>query len=195
MIDLINNDLNNQDPLTRVIAQLATFGNGIQLIDNNGAGPDNLSVIKGLASRAAIDLGFVDVGATQATATPGSPEILTARDTKILEVTGVFNTLLRLGRAVIDFDLAEIERTMSMLDDDIRRANFARAEIGVRTRGLEDMQVRLTQDKVELTTSLSDEIDVDFAKAISDLTGRQAAFEASLLLIARSFQLTLLNFL
>jgi flagellin-like hook-associated protein FlgL len=57
------------------------------------------------------------------------------------------------------------------------------------------MQVRIEDEKVELSKSLSLEIDADLARAISDMTARQAAFTASLQTAATLLSLTLLDFI
>jgi flagellin-like hook-associated protein FlgL len=57
------------------------------------------------------------------------------------------------------------------------------------------LSVRLEDEKISLESTLSLEIDADFVDVVSQLTARQAAFEASLQLIGRTFQLTLLDYL
>jgi flagellar hook-associated protein 3 FlgL len=57
------------------------------------------------------------------------------------------------------------------------------------------MQTRIQDEKVELTKALSLEIDVDLAEAISNLTARQLAVEASLRTSASLLQLTILDFI
>ena len=73
--------------------------------------------------------------------------------------------------------------------------NFSRAEIGFRGRNLEALQIRIADETNQVHGALSQEIDTDYAAAISSLTSRQAALEASLRLSAQLSQLTLLNFL
>tara|TARA_B100000809_G_C15110086_1_gene520249 strand:- start:1212 stop:1373 length:162 start_codon:yes stop_codon:yes gene_type:complete len=53
----------------------------------------------------------------------------------------------------------------------------------------------LEDELIELQAALSEEIDVDLVEAISSLTARQAAFEASLRVIGQIFRLSLLDFL
>ena len=57
------------------------------------------------------------------------------------------------------------------------------------------LRLRLETDEVELKDTLSQEIDVDLAEAISNLIGRQASFEASLRMAGNLFQLSLMNFI
>jgi flagellin-like hook-associated protein FlgL len=62
-------------------------------------------------------------------------------------------------------------------------------------QNLEFIDLRLQDENVQLQSALSQDIDVDLVQAISDLTARQYAFEASLRTTASLLQLSLLNFL
>ena len=75
------------------------------------------------------------------------------------------------------------------------QVNFVRSELGAQSQALDSLSARLDTEEVELTSTLSQEIDTDLVKAISDLTARQASLQASLQLMGRLFQLTLLNYL
>ena len=309
VIDLINQHPDNQDAAA-VVARLAQFGNGIELVDDNPSGvdaqgqPNRLQVVRVASSYAAIDLGLVPEGqhqgsATQAATAPttaiwltgantdltvtaatvgtalgevrvelvnnlaagdqalvtydalsrtlqidvdpattqattvvdavntegtflaelntingpndgsglvvdtgvvatlssGTPEVLTGADVDPQETEGALNTLLQLQTAIRNNDLPNIQRALAMLENDIARLNFTRAEIGVRQQGIDSVDRRLQDEKIELNQALSDEIDVDLAAAISDLTARQFSFQASLQASAQTLQLTLLDYL
>ena len=73
--------------------------------------------------------------------------------------------------------------------------NFAAAEIGIRLRNLQVVDIKLQDENVQLQSALSNEIDVDLVEAISNLTARQFAFEASLRSTASLLQMSLLNFI
>ncbi len=196
VIDRINGDVNNQDPATQVIARLAAIGNGIELIDTNSAGIATLAITQAFGSSAAADLGLVPPGSTTTTAaTSGSNQVLTGRDTNPQEVLGVFNTLLRLRDAIGTGDLGEIERLSAQLDVDLNRVNFARSDLGQRGQALDSISARLDDDEIQLKDSLSKEIDVDLIEAITNLTARQASYEASLQLTGQTFRLSLLDYL
>lgn len=306
VLERINNDPANLNPATRVVARLAAFGNGIELVDNNPAA-GTLKVIKGFGSEAARDLGLVPAGATEslpasgavpagATIPPGNPpppnvalklaanqpgialngvqivvqstlsgnvaaasfnavtktltikldaaattadtvraainaqgtfhatldpsvdvsnngtgvfgstgtiattaggtvDILTGRDPGPLEVNGLFNSLVRLKTALLTNDLSGIQRTTGMLDEDLNRVNLARGEVGAREQSLDLLKSRLDDEDVQLRSTLSSQIDTDFAEAVSNLAGRQAALQASLQLSAQALRLTLLDYL
>ena len=192
VLDAINNNPANLNPLTQVTARLAAVGNGIELVDaSTGAG--QLQVQKTFGSNAAIDLGLVAKG--QATSAPPVGATLTGAEINPQEVEGIFNTLLRLTSALEANSLEDIERAMTLLDQDYDRINLTRAEVGFRGRNLESLKSRMDDETIQVKDSLSKEIDTDYAAAISQLTARQAALEASLRLSAQISQLTLLNFL
>lgn len=196
VLDLINNHPDNLDPLARVEARLAQFGNGIELFDGNLAGAETLQVAKAFLSQAARDLGLIPPGADTATAvSSASGDTLTAADANPLEVAGAFNALLRLHDALLNFDRGKLERAVALLDEGFDRVNFARGEIGARGRTLQTIQSQLEDETVLLKSNLSDEIEADLAAAITSLMARQAAYEASLRLAAQIFQVSLLNFL
>ncbi|MCI0332229.1 MAG: hypothetical protein L0228_03260 [Planctomycetes bacterium] len=199
VINLINSDADNNTGTTAVLARLATTGNGIELVDSS-TGAGTLSVAAAEGSRAAEYLGFVASG--QATSDPSAVQIdgsgnlvLASSDRHTLETDSVFNTLIRLRTALETHNVEEIGRSLERLDADINRLNFARAEIGGRLQNLEAIDVRLQDENVQLQAALSQDIDVDLVEAISQLTARQIAFEASLRSAASLMQMSLLNFL
>jgi len=57
------------------------------------------------------------------------------------------------------------------------------------------MQTRLDSEEIDLQTAISNDYDADLVQVISDLTGRQIAFQASLQSSAAIFQMTLLDYL
>ncbi|MEX0610711.1 MAG: hypothetical protein WD229_01210, partial [Pirellulales bacterium] len=198
VIDLINNNPANGVP-PAVEARLALVGNGIELVDST-VGPGTLTVAVVEGSQAAQYLGFVAEGATQsdpsAVQVDGSGnQVLTSEDRHTLEADSVFNTLLRLRTALEQGDVEEIGRSLERLDADLDRVNFARAELGGRLQNLAVIDVRLQDEDVQLRSALSQDIDVDIVQAISDLTARQFAFQASLQTTASMMRLSLLDFI
>jgi flagellin-like hook-associated protein FlgL len=125
----------------------------------------------------------------------GTEEILTGSEINPQEVSGVFNTLLRLISALGSNNLQDIERAMGLLDEDFDRINFTRAEIGFRGQNLDALGNRIDDEENQLKDTLSQEIETNYPEAISNLSLRQAALEASLRVSAQISQLTLLNFI
>lgn len=196
VLDLINNLPGNTNPATAVVARLKSVGNGIELVDANGAGVGTLSITKGATSDAAAGLGLLASGQTTASATvQGGSDVLSGSDVNPLETAGVFNSLLRLQDALTSGNLPQIDRALAMLDNDLTRVSFARADLGARAQSLDTIQSRIDDENVQLQDTLSLEIEPDLATIISELANKQAAVEASLRLIGRTAQLSLLDFL
>ncbi len=139
--------------------------------------------------------GIVGAVGTVGTTSGGTAEVFTGSDRNPQEVHGVFNTLLRLKEALQNFDLPAVSRAVALLDEDLERVNFGRAEVGARGRALDTLRMRIDDEEVQLKSTLSLEIEVDFTAAVSSLAARQASLEASLRLTAQVFQLSLLRFL
>jgi flagellin-like hook-associated protein FlgL len=125
----------------------------------------------------------------------GTPETLTGRDPYTVEASGIFNTLMRLQATLDANDQVGIQRAAAMIEDDLERVSFVRADLGAKGQSLDVLSQRLEDESVELTATLSVEIDTDLVEAISNLTARQASFQASLQLMGRTFQLSLLDYL
>lgn len=196
VLNLINTHPSNLNPLTRVDARLAAFGNGIELFDGNTAGAGQLQVVREFGSQSAWELGLIPFNTDTATGvSSGSGDSLTGTDVNPLEVAGVFNALIRLKDSLANFDHEDLARAVALLDEAFERVNLARGELGARNRTLDTIKSQLEDEDVLLKSNLADEIEVNLADAISQLASRQAAYEASLRLAAQMFQTSLLNFL
>jgi flagellin-like hook-associated protein FlgL len=196
VLDRINSNPSNIPPL--VTAQLARVGNGIELIDSS-VGAGTLTVRAAEGSLAAQHLGFLAAGETATNPSQvtvdGSNQVLQSDDRHTLEADSVFNTLLRLRRVLENGDVSAIGLELDRLDEDITRVSFASAEIGNRLQDLNVMKLRLEDEDVQLRSALSEDLDVDLVEAISNLTARQYAFEASLRTAATLLQTSLLNYI
>lgn len=194
VLNKINSHVANQDPLTRVSAAVTDSGKGITLSSQNGTQPFQVKVVGG--SEAAWDLGIVPKGQTEISATvSGASQSLAGADPNPQEVKGVFNTLIRLRNAISNGDNPAIDRAILLLDEDRDRVSLSRGDLGVRLQRIDRMIQSNEDEQVILASQQSDAMDVDFAQAISDLTARQTALQASLSLIGQSSQLSLFNFL
>ena len=197
VLDLINSHAANQDPAHQVIARLAEVGNGIELVTSDTSTTSTLAIIKSPLSQAAIDLGLIAKGET--TSAPpisqGGEESVTGRDVNPTEVAGAFTALVRISAALKSNDTLQISRAIELLDAANLQLNNTRAELGARQQGLDTLKNRLDSEVISLKESLSNEVDVDMAQAISDLAARQAAYEATLQTTASISRLSLLDFL
>ncbi len=139
--------------------------------------------------------GILGASGPAGTTSGGVAESLQSSDVNPIEVKGVFNTLVKLADALYAQDDAQVERTMALLLEDLDRLGYGRAEMGLRGQFLDTVQARLDDETVQLRTTLSGEIDSDLVEAISQLTIKQTSMQASLQLIGRTFQLSLLDFI
>ncbi|QDS98322.1 flagellin N-terminal helical domain-containing protein [Adhaeretor mobilis] len=191
VIDLINTHPANNTAGVALRAQLTATGNGIELVDENPTGAGTLTVTSEFGSEAAEYLGLTDETGDRVSTTG----TLTGDDQLFLEADSVFNTLVRLERALTTGDIQGIGRALDKLDDDIDQVASARANAGARVQGLNVTQINLEDEEVQLRAALSEQIDVDLVDAISRLTARQTSLQASLQTTANLLQLSLLNFL
>jgi flagellar hook-associated protein 3 FlgL len=149
-----------------------------------------------LASGATTTLGSTvtttgDVGVTVG----GTNAVVSTGDRNPREVVGVFNVLVRLADALAENDEVEIERLLAQLDTTAENVTLARADVGARQQSLDVLGSRLDTETIDLKSALSNEIEVDLTEAISNLTAKQAAYQASLQMTAATVRLTLLDFL
>jgi len=197
VIDLVNNHVLNNTDTTTVTAQLAANGNGTELVDSSTTTTGDLIVRAGEGSEFAQLLGLVPEGQTEASSNTGSAGnfSLTSEDRNTVEVDSVYNTLIRLRQALEDGDSEAIGRAAERLDVDLDRATVARGEIGSRLQTLDVVETRLQDESVQLKSALSNEIDVDLVEAISNLTARQYALQASLKTAANILNLSILDYI
>jgi flagellar hook-associated protein 3 FlgL len=197
VIDLVNDHPANVGAPQPITARLARFGNGIELVDASiGAGSLTVQSVEG--SQAAEYLGFVPFGQTQtSTNTPDVDGnfVLQSADLNTVESDSVFNTLIRLKVALEQNNTEEISRSIDRLDTDFSRVALARAEIGTRLQSLEVIGTRLKDENVQLRSAMSNDIEVDLVEAISNMTARQYALQASLQTASSLLQLSLLDFI
>lgn len=132
-----------------------------------------------------------DIGVT----TGGAAATIATGDRNPREVVGVFNVLVRLADALRTNNEPEIERILAQLDETSENVTLSRADIGARQQSLDVLNLRLDTEVVDLKSVLSNEIEVDLTEAISNLAGKQAAYQASLQMTAQIVRLTLLDYL
>jgi flagellar hook-associated protein 3 FlgL len=159
-------------------------------------GLQEIQVTNAGGSQAATGLGLVPAGADQATGTPvGSDSVITGFDVSGVEVEGVFTTLIRLQDAIRSGNNSEMQRLVAAIDDDMQRVSFSRGVVGTRQQNIVDLQTHVEDQQIQLKDVESTEIEADLASVISELSGRQAAMEASLRLMGTSSQLSLFDFI
>ncbi len=177
-------------------AQLATTGNGIELVDNNPAdGP--ITVTADPQSTAAVDLGLIPSGQTtaQSQSAAGQPITLTASDVNPQETGSIFNALIKLGAALQSNDTAGEQRAMGLLTTSMQTLSDAREQLGVNEQSLSTITTQVSNEQLNLQTVMSNSYDTDMASAVSQYTAAQIAYQATLQTTASLLQLSLMNYI
>ena len=139
--------------------------------------------------------GFVDPTDGTEPHMSGGMQSLVGSDVNPLETDSIFTALMRIQQGLETNDQFLIERSLALLDRKTVDMGFGRAELGAQQQGVDVLKSRLDTEDVELQQALSLDYDADLASVISDLTSRQAAFEASLQAMGKIFQMSLLDYL
>ncbi len=194
VINRINNNSANFNSATRVVASLATNGNGLVL--TSPAGTEPLAIANVGGSQAATGLGFIPYGQTSTTGTTtGSNSVIQGADISGVQVEGVFSSITRLKSAISKNRPEDLPSIVESIDADLERLSMARGIVGSRQQSIESIKNISADQQIALKQVESNELDADLAKVISDLTGRQAALEASLQMMSQVTKLTLFNYL
>ncbi|MBI1248297.1 flagellar hook-associated protein 3 [bacterium] len=139
--------------------------------------------------------GVINTAGTIGTTSGGTAEVLTGRNTNPMETKGIFNSLLRLKDAIDNKDVQAISRVAGLMQQDLQRLSFTRGELGARAQHVDVLKTRGEDEIVQLKSTLSQEIDVDMVQTITDMTAKQASYQASLKTAGQLYKLTLLDYL
>jgi flagellar hook-associated protein 3 FlgL len=191
VLDAINFAPGNNSSGVAVQASFTT-DRQLRIVDLNHISGRELTIRSAPGSEATEFLGITAPGGTERTEASGT---IVGNSLTYPHTGSVFTTLSQLYDAIQDGDIPAMERAISQIDDDINRATFARAEVGAREQALAIAQRNLEDEDVHLRSALSEEIEVDLVEAISNLTARQVALQASLQSMGAILQTTLLDYL
>ncbi len=125
----------------------------------------------------------------------GTADVLTGADVNPQETTGLLTALARLQDGLQTNNLDEMNRAMTMLDQSTTSFNLCRTELGAQEQSLDAMGQQLTTQSTDLQSAMSNDQDVDMANAVTQLTAKQVAYEASLQAIGQLSKYTLLNYI
>lgn len=200
VLDRINDNVSNQDATTKITASLNSHGNGITLssvLPAVGApNPQPVAIFAVQGAATAWDLGLIPPGQDSAIGTT------TAIDSRIVgtdpnpqEVKGIFNSIIRFRNAVEKGDQGQIARASSLLDEDINRLAMSRSSLGVSLQQIDDMTRNHEDRNLDLKENESKILDADMATVISEMNGRQIAYEAGLQLLAGTNKLNLFDYI
>jgi flagellar hook-associated protein 3 FlgL len=158
--------------------------------------PGPIRVRNGGGSQAAWGLGLVRKGDYDAVAAvDGTSYSIKGTDPNPQEVKGVFNSLIRLREAIIAKDTSAVARAVELVDADLSRLSLSRGSLGVQQQRIDDLKSLQEDNRIQLKSEESQNLDADLAKTISELQSRQASYEASLKLLGNASQLSLFNYL
>lgn len=90
---------------------------------------------------------------------------------------------------------ANVNATLSGLDAAIDRVSTKRTEVGEQLRAVESRGRLAEQGAIELSAQMSDLVDVDFAKSISDFQNNQTALSAAMRTYSQISQMSLFDYL
>ncbi len=194
VLNRINNHVDNFNPALRITASLANAGNGITLSATSGSQP--IAVKNAGGSQAAWGLGLVPRSTDNTTGvSSGGLSIISGADVSGVEVEGVFTSLIRMRQSIESGQDLDMSRVTAALDVDVHRMALSRSLIGARQQSIQQVKDLSAEQQLQLKQIASDQLDTDLASAISDMSARQAALQASLQLMGNMSKLTLFNYI
>jgi flagellin-like hook-associated protein FlgL len=168
-----------------VTASLAANGNGFVLTDSSlGAGTFSVSTLN--ASPVASQLGIY---------TSSSTATITGTDVNPLEPKGLFSSLSLLRDGLISNDSAKIQRAAAMLDLDSSRIIRIRGTIGARAKDVEGRLDDVSNQQLQMKSSMADLADTNMTDAISKFQMMQTSYQASLQIAQAANSMSLMDFL
>jgi len=117
------------------------------------------------------------------------PDVFGADGNSVFDHLSALSTALRAG------DSAAISTAVGALQADRERVVNVQADIGARTKRVEQARDAATDAELRLTSSLSEVENTDLVKASVDLKLQEVAYQAALSATARVMQPSLLDFL
>jgi flagellar hook-associated protein 3 FlgL len=102
---------------------------------------------------------------------------------------------LQTGTAPATVSTATIQSSITSLDTALNAMLTARAQVGAKTNRLDFLSQQLNDQKVSLSSLLSQVKDVDMAQAITNFSMAQQVYQASLKAGAQALQPSLLDYL
>lgn len=165
---------------------LAAVGTGI-VFEDGTTGTEEFKVTQLGISLVATQLGIYK--------NAGVGNSIAGDDVAKVRTDSLFTHLIALRNALVENDSAGITLAGEGLERTIDQVAESRAEVGVKTRRIEQQQQRLEQLNLADQSTLSQLQDTDLAEVVSRLTQLQQQLQASLQAGANVLQQTLLDYL
>ena len=180
------NDINAVQPGV-LTASLNSVGNGISITDNDGVSTGPLTVETNDISTA------LGIAGTQSSTDPTQP--LVGTDVNPIQANGVFNLLVQLQSALSTSNNTELTRLQPLLQNELNRVGVVQSDLGSREQLLSQVQTQLSTSQTNVQSALSNQMDVNMASALTQLTQLQTSLQASLQTTATVMQMSIFNYL
>lgn len=115
--------------------------------------------------------------------------------TQVFVNTGVLSSIKQLGDALTNNDQTAIQSSLSAIQNAFGNVQGVVGDVGARGNQLSMTSSAIDAQTNTLTSAKSNLEDVDSATAITELTTRQTAYQAALLAVSKSTELTLSDYL
>lgn len=107
----------------------------------------------------------------------------------------LLNTLVNLEQNLRDADSAALSTRIDELGTHLDTITGLHGEIGAKTKSLQDTKTRYGTIEANLKSLLSKTVDLDFAEAITKLTGDETTYKAALAAAGKITQYSLMDYL
>jgi flagellar hook-associated protein 3 FlgL len=180
------NDINTVQPGV-LTASLNSVGNGISITDNDGSSTGPLTVETNDISTA------LGIAGTQSSTNAAQP--LVGTDVNPIQANGVFNLLVQLQSALSTSNNAELTRLQPLFQNELSNIGVVQSDLGSREQLLSQVQTQLSTSQTNVQSALSDQMNVNMASALTQLTQLQTSLQASLQTTATVMQMSIFNYL
>ena len=113
----------------------------------------------------------------------------------VFETSGVLASLRDLTKALADDDEAGVRAVLTRLDDAFTAVQAAIGDQGARANQLTMTSANLDALEINLRTFKSDLSEIDMERAITDLVGRQTAYQAAMMAASKVIGMNLTDYL
>ena len=180
------NDVNAVQPGV-LTASLNSVGNGISITDNDGSSTGPLTVETNAISTA------LGIAGTQSSTDPTQP--LVGTDVNPIQANGIFNLLTQLQSALSTSNNTELSRLQPLLQQELNNFGVVQANVGSQQQMISGLQSELTTQQTNVQSALSDQMNVNMASALTQLTQLQTSLQATLQTTASTMQMSIYNYL